>query len=36
LTREIIEAGRHLKIAVHDHLIIGTNGHSSLRSMGLI
>jgi DNA repair protein RadC len=36
LTREIIEAGRPLKIAVHDHLIIGTQGHSSLRQMGLI
>jgi DNA repair protein RadC len=36
LTREIIEAGRHLKIAVHDHLIIGSRGHSSLKAMGLI
>jgi DNA repair protein RadC len=36
LTRDIAEAGRHLKIAVHDHLIIGTRGHSSLRAMGLI
>ena len=36
LTREIVEAGRHLKISVHDHVIIGTSGHSSLRAMGLI
>jgi DNA repair protein RadC len=36
LTRDIVEAGRHLKIIVHDHLIIGTRGHSSLRAMGLI
>jgi DNA repair protein RadC len=36
LTRDIVEAGRHLNIAVHDHLIIGTRGHSSLRAMGLI
>jgi DNA repair protein RadC len=36
LTRDIIEAGRHLRIAVHDHLIIGTRGHSSLRALGLI
>jgi DNA repair protein RadC len=36
LTRDIVEAGRHLKIEVHDHLIIGTRGHSSLRAMGLI
>ena len=36
LTRQIIEASRHLKIAVHDHVIIGTHGHSSMRAMGLI
>jgi DNA repair protein RadC len=36
LTRDIIEAARHLKIAVHDHVIIGASGHSSLRAMGLI
>jgi DNA repair protein RadC len=36
LTRDIVEAGRHLKVAVHDHVIIGTRGHSSLRAMGLI
>ncbi len=36
LTRDIVEAGRHLKITVHDHVIIGTRGHSSLRAMGLI
>ena len=36
LTRDIVEAGRHLKIAVHDHVIIGAKGHKSLRAMGLI
>ena len=36
LTRDIIEAGRHLRIAVHDHVIIGASGHSSLRALGLI
>lgn len=36
LTRDIIEAARHLKITVHDHVIIGAAGHSSLRAMGLI
>lgn len=36
LTRDIIEAGKHLKISVHDHVIIGTRGHASLRAMGLI
>jgi DNA repair protein RadC len=36
VTRAIAEAGKPLNIAVHDHLIIGTRGHVSLRSKGLI
>ncbi|MDB5669568.1 MAG: radC [Alphaproteobacteria bacterium] len=36
LTREIVAAGRPLNIAVHDHVIVGSRGHSSLRGMGLI
>ena len=36
LTRDLIEALRHLKIDVHDHVIVGAQGHASLRSMGLI
>jgi DNA repair protein RadC len=36
LTRELVEAARHLKIAVHDHVIVGSTGRSSLRAMGLI
>lgn len=36
LTREIIDAGKPLRIAVHDHIIVGTRGHSSLRGLGLI
>jgi DNA repair protein RadC len=36
LTRDLAEAGRHLKVTLHDHIIIGANGHSSLRAMGLI
>jgi len=36
ITREIVEATRPLGIAVHDHLIIGTEGHSSMRAMGLL
>jgi DNA repair protein RadC len=36
LTKELIEAGRHMRINVHDHVIIGAKGHSSLRAMGLI
>ena len=36
VTRNIIEAGKKLGIAVHDHIIIGRQGHSSMRAMGLI
>jgi DNA repair protein RadC len=36
ITRDIIEAGRHLKISVHDHIIIGANGHASMKALGLI
>jgi DNA repair protein RadC len=36
VTRDIIDAGKPLGIAVHDHLIIGTGGHVSLRAQGLI
>jgi DNA repair protein RadC len=36
LTRDLAEAGRHLNVTLHDHIIIGANGHSSLRAMGLI
>jgi DNA repair protein RadC len=36
LTRNIVEAGRHLGIQVHDHVIIGAQGHSSLRALGLM
>lgn len=36
ITRDIVEAGRRLGIQVHDHVIVGTRGHASLRSLGLI
>ncbi len=36
LTRDLAEAGRHLKVILHDHVIIGANGHNSLKGMGLI
>ncbi len=36
ITRTIAAAGKPLNIAVHDHLIIGTRGHVSLRAQGLI
>ena len=36
VTRAITEVGRTLNISVHDHIIIGTGGHASLRAKGLI
>ena len=36
ITNRIAEAGRLLGIVVHDHVIIGREGHVSLRAQGLI
>jgi DNA repair protein RadC len=36
MTRLIVETARNLGIAVHDHLIIGKEGHSSFRELGLM
>ena len=36
LTKDLVDAGRHMKITVHDHLIVGAQGRTSMRAMGLI
>lgn len=36
LTKELIEAGRHMRITLHDHVIVGAQGRSSMKAMGLI
>ncbi len=36
MTREIIEAGRALKILVHDHLVVGRDGVASFKTLGLM
>ena len=36
LTREIAAAAKALKIAVHDHLVIGRGGHASFKALGLL
>lgn len=36
MTKQIIEAGRLLKIAVHDHLVVGRDGVASFKSLGLL
>ena len=36
ITRQVAEAGKRLGIALHDHIVLGAEGHSSLRAMGVI
>jgi DNA repair protein RadC len=36
MTRAIIDAAKPLGIAVHDHIIVGKDGHASLKGMKLI
>ncbi|RJY08826.1 RadC family protein [Aurantiacibacter aquimixticola] len=36
ITQAIAEAGRHVGITVHDHVIVGREGHVSLRAKGVI
>jgi DNA repair protein RadC len=36
MTREIAAAARPLRIAVHDHVVVGRSGHASFKSMGLL
>lgn len=36
MTRQIVDAGKPLGVLVHDHIIIGRNGHASLKGMALI
>jgi DNA repair protein RadC len=36
MTRTIVETGKPLGIVVHDHIIIGRQGHASLRGLQLM
>lgn len=36
ITRALVNAARPLGIAVHDHLIMGANGHASFKALGLM
>ena len=36
MTRQVIEAGRTLRIVVHDHIVVGRDGVASLKSLGLM
>jgi DNA repair protein RadC len=36
LTQQLVQLGRSLNVTVHDHLVIGREGHASLKGKGLI
>jgi DNA repair protein RadC len=36
MTKQIIDASRPLGVTVHDHIIVGRNGHASLKALKLI
>jgi DNA repair protein RadC len=36
MTRQIVDIARPLGIATHDHIIVGKDGHASLKGMKLI
>ena len=36
MTRQVIEAGRPLRVTVHDHLVIGRDGVASFKALGLM
>jgi DNA repair protein RadC len=36
MTKAIIAIAEPLGIAVHDHIIVGKNGHASMKGLGLI
>jgi len=36
LTRDLIDAGRHMEVTVHDHVVVGAQGRTSMRALGLI
>jgi DNA repair protein RadC len=35
MTRQVVDAGRSLRITVHDHIVVGRDGVASLRALGL-
>jgi DNA repair protein RadC len=36
LIRDRIEAGRDIRVTVHDHVIVSSQGRSSMKAMGLV
>src|SRR4051812_3321141 len=36
MTKQIVEIAKPLGIAIHDHIIVGKNGHATLKGLKLI
>lgn len=36
MTKQIVASAKSLGIVVHDHIIIGRDGHESLKAMGVM
>ena len=36
MTMQIVQSAKNLGIVVHDHIIVGKQGHASFRGLGLI
>ncbi len=36
MTQQIVESAKNLGITVHDHIIVGKEGHASFRGLSLI
>jgi DNA repair protein RadC len=36
MTRELVDIAKPLGVAIHDHIIVGRDGHASFRGLGLI
>ena len=36
MTKQIVQSAKNLDIVVHDHIIVGKQGHASFRGLGLI
>ena len=36
MTKQIVAAAKSLGVVIHDHIIVGKQGHASFRGLGLI
>ena len=36
MTKQVVDIAKPLGIVVHDHIIVGRNGHASFRALKLI